>query len=132
MKDLFAALYELITGQNDLAEVLYNAGNQYFLVGIVMLSLSLVGMVVYYYVINHPRFHRWFHWLLTITILGIINFAAAYFVANGAVYDLHGYAENITDIVMFGLTNVIWTFVFSFVFSMCIKWWSTNCKRTPF
>ena len=133
MDNLFAALYELITGQNDLANMLYEESCFYFTTGAVTLLISLVGMAVYYYVINHPRFSRWFHWLLVVVVICLINFAFAYFMADGVVWRIHGTtAGYVMQIVTFGLANVAWTVVYCFVFSMCLKWGSRNVKYSPF
>ena len=132
MNTFFAALYELITGRNGITEALYDYG-LYLVVGMVMLLISLVGMIVYYYAVNHLKFNRWIHWLISVIFVSIINFLVAYFNAGSIIYDLYG---EITDFVMemigFGFANAIWTFVFCFIFSLCIKWKSRNCSRTPF
>lgn len=133
MKDIFAALYELITGQgNNLAQLLYNE-ETYIPVGISMLLLSFISMAIYYFAINHPRFNRWFHWLIVVLIVCLINFAIAYFMADGVVYNTYGTVDNyVTQIINFAIANAIWTFIFSFIFSMIIKWKSSNAKHSPF
>jgi len=133
MKVLFASLYELITGQNQLADMLFKAEGVYFTVGLVMILLSLVGMAIYYYAINHPKFCRWYHWLLAVIVICLINFSIAYAMADGVVFDTFGTtAGYVTQIVTFGFANTIWTFLFAFIFSMCIKWRSKNAKYSPF
>ena len=132
MNDLFSALYELITGQNELADLLFHEGT-YFPAGMVMLILSASGMALYYYVINHPKFSRWIHWLLVVIVFCLINFIIAYAMADGIVYDEYGSTEGyVTQIVTFGFANVIWTVLFSFIFSLCMKWGSRNAKHSPF
>ena len=37
-----------------------------------------------------------------------------------------------SDIIAFGVTNMINAMIVFFVFSYIIKWWSTNCSRAPF
>ncbi|MCL1938391.1 MAG: hypothetical protein FWF52_08370 [Candidatus Azobacteroides sp.] len=137
MNDLFANLYELITGQTDLANELYNSEAVYVPVGWCMVLLSLIGMIVYYYLINHPRFNRWYHWLLMVLVVCLINFGIAYFRANDAIDSM--YAEQNQDspfsameFISFSMANALWTFVFSFAFSIGIKWKSRNASRTPF
>ena len=133
MNDIFAALYELITGQDtDLSKLLYNE-NTYIPIGISMLLLSALGMVIYYYALNHPRYNRWFHWLIAVIIVCLINFAIAYFMADGVVYDTYGKTDGyVTQMVNFGIANVLWTFLFFFLFSMLFKWKSTNAVHSPF
>ena len=133
MDAFFAALYELITGQSDLAFILYEEGGFYLTVGLLMSLLSLAGMALYYIVIDHPAYIRCFHWLLMMVVVGLINFAIAYFMADGVVFSIYGTTSGfVTQIITFGISNVVWTLVFSFVFSMCLKWKSNNCSHTPF
>ena len=132
MDNIFTALYELIIGQQGLPELLHRAG-AYSSVGSLMLTLSFFGMTVYYYVINHPRFNKWSHWLLTIGVISLINFLIAYFIADGVVWQSEGTVDGyIIQMITFGLANLIWTIVFSFLFSMCLKWGSRNAKYSPF
>lgn len=117
------------------------AGNQFVMYGFIALGVALVIMLIYYYVINHPRFNRWWSWLLVLVLVGTINL----FVGTGMTLgDLD--AGNIGDCLiaggnggiytsncwMFGLANFFVSSVFFIVFSIVLKWWSTNCKRTPF
>lgn len=133
MNDFFAALYELITSQEtDLSKLLYD-NKIYIPVGIVMLLLSLGGMVIYYYVINHPRFCRWYHWFLTAFVFCLVNFAVAYLMADGVVWDTYGTTDGfVLQIITFAFANAFWTLLFSFAFSMGVKWKSTNAKHSPF
>lgn len=133
MNDLFAALYELITGQGtDLSKLLYNEYT-YVPVGTLMLLLSAGFMLLYYYALNHPRLNRWYHWIFALIIVCLINFAIAYFMADGVVYDTYGKTDGyVTQMVNFGIANVIWTIAFFFLFSMLFKWKSRNAMHSPF
>jgi hypothetical protein len=133
IKFFFAALYELVTGQQtDLAKFMYDSGT-YIPAGIVMLLVSVLGVALYYYAINHPRFNRWFHWLIVLVVLCLINFGIAWAMAAALITENYGTTEGyITEIAIFGIANVIWTFVSSIVFSLIIKWGSRNCKYSPF
>jgi hypothetical protein len=132
MNDFFAALYEFITGQGtELSKLLYDE-SVYSFVGVFMVIFSGIGMVIYYYVINHPRFARWFHWLIVVTIVCLINFAIAYFKADGIVYDTYGTSDDyITQMVTFAFANVILTIIAVGIISALIKWGSSNCKHSP-
>jgi hypothetical protein len=133
MNDFFAFLYELITSQNtDLSKLLYDE-QIYLYVGLFMVILSAIGPVVYYYLLNHPRYARWFHWLFMVGVISLSNFAIAYFKADGIVWDTFENTDGYTtQIVIFAFANVFWTLVFTFAFSMIIKWKSSNAKHSPF
>lgn len=133
MNEFFAALYELITSQEtELSKLLFDE-KTYIPVGVSMLLLSALGMVIYYYAINHPRFNRWYHWLIVVIAVCLINFAIAYFMADGVVWNTYETTDGyVTQIVNFAIANFIWAFIFSFICSMIIKWKSTNAKHSPF
>lgn len=133
MNGFFAALYEIITSQEtELSKLLYDE-KTYITVGISMLLLSAVGMAIYYYAINHPRFNRWFHWLLILVVVCLINFSIAYFMADGVVWNTYGTTNGyVTQMINFAIANAIWALIFSFLFSMLLKWKSTNAKHSPF
>lgn len=46
----------------------------YNMYGFIALGTALLFMVTYYYFINHPRLNKWWHWLIVLLIVGIINF----------------------------------------------------------
>ncbi|MDR3236316.1 MAG: hypothetical protein LBT48_06270 [Prevotellaceae bacterium] len=119
----------------------YLGSNQFVTYGFIALGIALAVMLVYYYVINHPRFNRWWSWLLMLLVVGLFNiFIGALMTSgdlaagniddclingeNGGIYD--------SNCWMFGLANVFVSAIFFVIFSIGLKWWSTNCKRSPF
>lgn len=119
----------------------YLASNQFIMYGFIALGTALAIVLIYYYVINHPRFNKWWSWLLMLVLVGSINlFTGAIMTsndlaagnigeclingANGGIYA--------TNCWMFGLANFFVSAIFFIIFSICLKWWSTNCKYTPF
>lgn len=132
MNDVFAPLYEgwglfyLDTFSDDM----YN-NRLYLPVGWTLLLSTAALMAVYYHVINHPRFNRWYHWLLFVGIVAIINFAVAYFVSYNEMKLLYEEDPYSTQYYTFGLVNFLYAFVFSTIFSYILRWWSINCATTP-
>ena len=74
---------------------------------------------------------------------GIVNLIVGFILCNDA--DLSGdIAQFMTpeggepvyvgagNCFTFGLGNLIMAFLSFFIISLAIKWWSVNCKRTPF
>ena len=109
--------------------------NQYLKYGVIALCIALSVTLVYYYVIDHPRFIRWWHWLLMLLLVSFSNF----FIGGRATLgDLNsgniGECFNVfpSDCWMFGLANFFVSAMFFIIFSFCLKWWSTSGKRTPF
>ena len=48
--------------------------NMFIGVGITMLLVSFAIVVVYYYVVNHPKLNNWWGWLIFFVGNAIINF----------------------------------------------------------
>ncbi len=132
MNDFFAPLYEGwgLFYLNNFSDDLYN--NQLYLpIGWTLLLSTLGLMAVYYYLINHPRFNRWYHWLLYVGLVGLINFAVAYFVSHDEINMLYEEDPYRAQYYTFGLVNLLYAFVFCTIFSYIIRWWSINCATTP-
>jgi len=147
MSNFFAMIYELflgLYGQN-LGYYLfgfdcdYNVVNQsgYAFVGYWLIGITIAIAVLFYYVINSPKFHRWYHWLIVLGINAIVNFLVAY---NFTLGDLNAgkipecFVTDIDSTICmgFGLANVIVASLFFIVISYTIRWWSTNASTTPF
>jgi len=115
--------------------------SQYIMYGFIALGIALAITLIYYYVINHPRFNKWGSWLLMMMLVGVSNL----FIGAGiTLSDL--WSGNIGDCLvsggnggvdvstcwMFGLANFCVSIIFFIAFSIGLKWWSTSCKRVPF
>lgn len=167
MKDLFGNLYcwfESLFGQN-LAEHLwgyncetqsYSNSNAFYGIGLITISISLVMVIIYYYAINHPRFNRWWSWLIMLGATGVVCLFVGYqwtatdFI-NGYIGDclMHirdeegniiSYLIHEADCWMFGVANFIISIGFFIAFSLVVNvvgrfiplLASRNCKYSPF
>lgn len=116
----------------------------YIGIGLSMVVISFVLVVLYYYIVNHPRLNNWWGWTIFLGINAAINFVVGwqwvlkdYYdglmvkldPATGKEIDLDIFPS---DITAFGVTNMINSMIAFLVFSYIIKWWSTNCSRAPF
>ena len=167
MKDLFGSLYcwfESLFGQN-LAEHLwgyncetesYSNSNAFYGIGLITLAISLTLVIIYYYVINHPRFNRWWSWLIVLGVTGVISLFVGYqWVAidyvNGYIGDclmyvrdgdgnIISYLIHDADCWMFGVANLIISIGFFMLISFIVnvvgrfshQLASRNCKYSPF
>ena len=135
MNDFFANLYELLSYNQGFSDDMYG-NNLYVPIGICMVLVPVVLLTLYYYVLNSSRFNRWWHWLLLVVIICVINFGIAFGISYGSILNMHGTPEVgyplLADSLGFSFVNVLWTIVISFVWSMIIKWGSSQCRRTPF
>ena len=133
-------------GYNPAAEA-YTNSNLYNLVGLTTFVISLIIVVVFYYIINHPRYCKWWSWLIT---LGV-NSAVALFIGfgitvskliNGFIPEgLVSYVDDNGDVVnligqtncwCFGIANLFVAAIFFIILSFMLKWWSSSAKHVPF
>lgn len=152
MGELFGSMYcwlEDFFGI-ELAEYLWGTastqqqGNMFIGIGLTMLGISLGVAVVYYYVVNHPRLNNWWGWLIFCGVNAVINFIVGWqwvlkdYYADKmvAINPVSGKEESLdiytTDILAFGVTNMINAILAFIIISYLVKWWSTNCSRAPF
>lgn len=146
-------LYEYLKG-NDCNGYL-NGTNHLLTIGLGMLVITFFLTIAYYYFINHPRFNRWWHWIIFLLITGTTNLLLGYgyiytklhnglipacythseiqTAEDGSIYGVNG-SEILSSLNcwQFGIANAIIAITFFFIFSFVVKWWSQNCKHSPF
>ena len=131
----FANWYELLAYFEGFSDDLYNQ-NLYLHLGLYMVLIPVSVLALYYYVVNSVRFNKWWHWLVLVIILALINFGLAYrttFIELSYLYEQqNSELPYSSEFISFSLINLIWTFIVAFVWSIIIKWGSKNCRRTPF
>jgi hypothetical protein len=119
-------------------------GNMYIGIGMTMLCISFLATIAYYYLLNHPRLNNWWGWSIFLAFNAVLNFVVGWqwvlkdyydglmvkiSSETGKEIDLPIYES---DILAFGVTNMIDSIIAFIVFSYIIKWWSSNCSRAPF
>lgn len=140
-------LSEHLWGWEDTTQA-YTGPLIYNSIGFYTLLISAIFMILYYYVINHPRFCKWWHWGL----VAILNSVVALFIGwyrtysdynNGVIADSLMYLRDENGEIIgyliypfecwgFGVANMIVAFIFFFLLSLLFHWWSTNAKYAPF
>ena len=138
MEGFIANLYELFGGAclGHFSTDMYNNGF-YLPIFIIMVAAIFLVACVYYYLVNHPRVNRWYHWLVFNLGTGITNFIVTWIVSHNKIetfYATQGMysPHDWTNYLILSLIALLWSFVFYFLFSFIIKWGSRNCKHTPF
>ena len=134
----------------ELAEYMWGASspispnNSFIGIGFTMLGISLAMVLVYYYVINHPRLNNWWGWFIFLGINAIINFIVGWQWVLKDYYDNKMVTINPStnlqvplnigesEILCFGVSNMILSILAFIIFSFIFKWWSSNCSRAPF
>ena len=118
--------------------------NAFIGIGLTMLGISLGVVLIYYYAVNHPRLNNWWGWGIFLLINAVINFIVGWQWVLKDYYDDKMVAIdpstnmevplNIgnSEILCFGVSNMILSIIAFIIFSLIVKWWSTNCSRAPF
>lgn len=126
----------------------YTGTNIYNIVGLVTVVIALIIVLGYYYILNHPRWCKWWSWLITLLVNSIVGL----FVAFGLVYSryINGYIPQellyqydadgniVADLISaldcwgFGFGGAIVSALFFVVLTFLFKWWSSNAKHVPF
>ena len=148
LNSFFGTSLELYLKGYSCATQMYDSSNQFNLYGCWALVTAILIMILYYYVINHPRQNRWWVWLLYGLAVGIINFIIATWktiheLRNGLIDDclvntrdssgyIIGQLITTTDCIGFAFVNFLWSMVFYVILSLLFKWLSSNCKHSPF
>ncbi len=118
--------------------------NMFIGIGLSMLCISLAMVVIFYYIVDHPRLNNWWGWLIFWGTNAIINFIVGWQWVLKHYYDglmvrkspVTGKMEDLpiypSDILAFGVTNMINAMIAFIIFSYIFKWWSVNAARAPF
>lgn len=152
MGDFFGSLYCIFEDffGLELADYLWGQSspdsttNSFIGIGLWMLGISILTVLIYYYALNHPKLNNWWGWGIFLVINAIINFIVGWQIVLSDFYD--GLMVRIdpstnmnvplnigeSEIICFGVSNMIIS-VFTFIIiSFIVKWWSSNCSRAPF
>ena len=113
------------------------ANNQFPTIWLVTFFSALLVFVVYYYILNHPRFNKVWHWLITMAVLaiGIFIWSRGLVMSDIAGVSLHPVdpALNVSadNALMFGVYNAVLSAIFFLFFSIVGRFGSKNCKNSP-
>lgn len=122
-------VYEGLYQAPGYSDAMYNTGI-YGIVGIISAAMAWGAAAIFYYAINSVRFARWWHWLSTLAIVSILAPIVCYCV-NSSIFNSENYSYA-AEMVSFEGVNMIFTAVLYVVASYSIRWWSSNCRHTPF
>lgn len=157
MGNFFGNIYYLFVGLfgQHLSDYLwgYNCETQgfdapvvYLPIGFTMVFLTLVLCVVYYFAVNHPRLNKWWHWIIAMGLVLLLNWMIGGIwvgdhLSEGLIPDCLRYEtlpngdviEHIStyNCWMFGLANGIVSAMWFTILSVIVKRWSRNCRHTP-
>ena len=118
--------------------------NQFIGVGLWMFGISFFMVMLYYYIVNHPKIATWWGWLIFLGANALINFFVGWqWVLSdyyeGKMVELDPATNmqvplNITssELLSFGVADMILSIFVFILFSLILKWKSNNCSNSPF
>lgn len=135
MEDFFCTIYYYTNGfySVELDSYLYESVPGYLHVGLFMFLCSLVTSALFYYVFA-PVQKQTMWWFIYAGINATINLGFALWYTMTPLINNEIDAEQewmYLDCTMFGITNIIWSFIVFVVVSLIIKWGSI-AKYVPF
>lgn len=132
--DLIANIYEL-WGFNYLdafSTIMYD-NNFYTVVALYTVPMVLVCTFLYYYVFDRPKTSKLWVWSLWLLIIGVFAFVIAYVTVENSFYEVGQLPTDYTvENLIFSATNLVYACIIMFLFSVLIKWKSTNSSHVPF
>lgn len=149
MKDFFAPIYELLKALygSDLAEHLYGlnpngsgdytARSLYVTVGLLLIIITAAVVGIYYFLLNSPRYNRWFHWMGFMAANFFIQLGIGFYLPY-MDFDKGAVAPTVKNVVDnghlwgFGFANGLLSVVLFFLLSIVVKRFSRNCSTVPF
>lgn len=129
-------LYEHLKGWDD-SLMDYNPDyNQFPSICVSTFAICIIAFVLFYYVINSPRFNRWWSWLIVMVGVGVGAYAWGHYVVNVDIISQCIAPSLIAKIgtlnaIMFGVYNCLLSIFIFFVLSLALRHWSKNCKHSP-
>lgn len=118
--------------------------NSFIGIGFWMLGISLGMTIIYYYVVDYPKFGNWWGWGIFLLGNAFINFIVGWQIVlrdyhEGLMVTINPSTNmkeplniGVSEILCFGVSNMILSIAVFFIFSLIVKWWSTNCPHAPF
>ena len=145
MVDLFAMLFELLgMYSSDLGQHLrgynpecsgFDATPTYNIAGFSMVFIPLFIGLIYYKILDRVALNSSLHWFL----FSVLSVVICFLISIGITLNDLG-TDNFCrelqiqsiDCIMFGVTVSFYTFVLFGIYSLGLRFLSTNCRYTPF
>ena len=127
---VFAAqVFELLYYEREFSNEMFNQGN-YTTVALLAVGVAWVLAAVFYYAVNSVSFSRWYHWLIVLAVAAMTVPVVVYVWLGGQFagdgLDFSG------QLFSFSLMAMLVEVVIFTVASFSMRWWSSNCRHTPF
>ena len=129
LSKIFTFLYDLFPYAGTFSDDLYDQ-NLYFKVGLWNALLSLGLVVLFYYIINNPKFSKLKHWFIILAVNAVFAFGLGFLLPFN-VFKALLIEYQIDEYSLFAFKNALISMLWFIFWSYLIKWGSTNAKGTP-
>lgn len=131
-----AELFEHLKGWDDTIADYNYAHCRFPQLFLVTIGIAIVLFFLYYYVINHPRFNRWWSWLIMFLLVAAGAFGYSYYVVHAdIVYNNIApslqYAISTSNGLLLGIYSAIMAILLFLLLTLLLRHWSSNCKHSP-
>lgn len=122
--------------------------NLYNVIGLVTIVCTILIVVAYYYILNHPRYCKLWSWFLTMLLNAIFAMFIGYgiviskfkggFIPESLLYQTDADGNIVSYLIGqsncwgFGIANIFVSMIFFVLFSLVCKNWSSSAKYIPF
>ena len=108
---------------------LYNHG-LYSMFAMYIVGITWAMNIIYYDVINAVKVDRWPHWLIML-IVSMVAAPAACIVCNESVFSDYGLVY-LSEPLQMAICHLLFTLIMFVVATFSVRWWSSNCRHSPF
>lgn len=130
-------LYYHLRGWSDAEQGFIAASDKFPIIFSITAGTAIICFLLYYYIFNHPKYNRWYHWLFPLIICLIQGYALGYIIIINDI-NAEVIAESLikyistTNAIFFGIYNGIIGGLIFCGLSFLLRRWSRNCKHSPF
>lgn len=144
--DFFTLIYSWLVGWygSDLDNFLSSPddGMNYLIIGLITIAISALIGLLYYKIIDKPKWAHWYCWVIALVINAVINLWWSWQAVLQNLYDGYMAVLNPTtgklvtyvtegNCFMFGIANMIMSILIFVLLSFAFRFISTNCKYSP-
>ena len=131
-----AELFEHLKGWDDTIAGYNSADCLFPYLFLVTIGIAIVLFFLYYYVINHPRFNRWWSWLIMFLLVAAGAFGYSYYVVHASIVQNNiapslQYAISTSNGLLLGIYSAIMAILLFLLLTLLLRHWSSNCKHSP-
>lgn len=124
-----AQIFECLYYDTEFSNEMYN--NHLYMPNALITVLVAWGVSgLFYYVVNSVSFSRWYHWLTMLAAAMLVTAVAGYSYTTGVMEKMQ--IDFSVQAFHFALYEALVEAVLFVVASFAMRWWSTNCRHTPF